>query len=56
MYLFSAGYWLLQDQKASEWSRGLDVLLHVGTTSDIPSVPENFPRCGSWVGPEFFLI
>ncbi|RZF40482.1 hypothetical protein LSTR_LSTR000361 [Laodelphax striatellus] len=50
------GYWLLHDQKAAHWSQGLDVILHVGNSNDLPSVPENFPRCGNWVGPEYFLI
>ncbi|KAL1450932.1 hypothetical protein WDU94_003242 [Cyamophila willieti] len=32
------------------------VLFHVGDISDLPPTPENFPTCGSYVGPDFFLI
>ncbi|KAK9512206.1 hypothetical protein O3M35_000676 [Rhynocoris fuscipes] len=52
----SAGYWLLHDQSAAQWSRGLDLVLRIGKESDLPSLPEDFPKCGSWVGPQFFLI
>ncbi|XP_073981277.1 uncharacterized protein isoform X2 [Rhodnius prolixus] len=52
----SAGYWLLHDQSAAQWSRGLDLVLRVGKESDLPPLPEKFPKCGSWVGPQFFLI
>ncbi|KAF6203748.1 hypothetical protein GE061_002082 [Apolygus lucorum] len=52
----SPGYWLLHDQSASHWASGLDILFKVGETSDLPPVPEHFPKCGSWVGPQFFLI
>ncbi|XP_014240570.1 laccase-2-like isoform X2 [Cimex lectularius] len=50
------GYWLLHDQSASQWASGLDVVLKVGENYNLPSVPDNFPKCGSWVGPQFFLI
>ena len=26
----------------------MGLLVHVGTESDLPPVPENFPRCGNW--------
>ncbi|BES97113.1 Multicopper oxidase [Nesidiocoris tenuis] len=50
------GYWLLHDQSATHWVNGLDILFKVGEPSDLPPIPENFPKCGSWVGPQFFLI
>ncbi|XP_014282533.2 uncharacterized protein [Halyomorpha halys] len=50
------GYWLLHEQSSSEWANGLDVVLRVGGKTDLPPVPDNFPTCGSWVGPQFFLI
>ncbi|XP_067008292.2 uncharacterized protein [Anabrus simplex] len=50
------GLWLLHDQRLMHWSAGLAALLHVGKWSDTPPVPSDFPRCGSWVGPQFFLI
>ncbi|XP_023707484.1 laccase-4 isoform X2 [Cryptotermes secundus] len=50
------GYWLLHDQHVSNWENGFDVIFHVGGPNDVPTPPKDFPRCGSWVGPEFFLI
>ncbi|XP_049858969.1 uncharacterized protein LOC126353852 isoform X3 [Schistocerca gregaria] len=50
------GYWLIHDQRPSHWTAGLAVLLQVGSSSDVTNVPSDFPRCGSWVGPEFLLI
>ncbi|KAG8291107.1 hypothetical protein J6590_068953 [Homalodisca vitripennis] len=50
------GYWLLHDERPAYWARGLGVILHVGGPDDIPPVPKDFPTCGSWVGPEFFLV
>lgn len=52
----SKGYWMLRDEHAAEWTRGLDVILQVGETSDMVPAPEDFPKCGSFVGPEYFLI
>ena len=53
---FLTGYWLLHDQHFSYWTKGFDVILHVGRPYDVPPTPKDFPRCGSWVGPEYFLI
>nr|XP_033190586.1 laccase-4-like isoform X1 [Bombus vancouverensis nearcticus] len=50
------GYWMLRDEHAAEWTRGLDVILQVGHTSDMVPAPEDFPKCGSFVGPDYFLI
>ncbi|KAF3428281.1 hypothetical protein E2986_03713 [Frieseomelitta varia] len=50
------GYWMLRDEHAAEWTRGLDVILQVGETSDMVPAPEDFPKCGSFVGPDYFLI
>lgn len=52
----SIGYWFLHDERPSYWSQGLGVILHVGAEDDVPPVPDQFPACGNWVGPEFFLI
>ena len=27
---------------------GMSIVLQVGEPSDVPPVPEDFPRCGSW--------
>ncbi|KAG8230257.1 hypothetical protein J437_LFUL009795 [Ladona fulva] len=50
------GYWLLHDQHISHSAWGLNVILHVGSDNQLPPTPPDFPKCGSWVGPEFFLI
>lgn len=50
------GYWMLRDEHAPEWTRGLDVILQVGEQSDMVQAPEDFPKCGSFVGPDYFLI
>ncbi|XP_046390211.1 laccase-2-like isoform X2 [Ischnura elegans] len=50
------GYWLLHDQHVSHSSWGLNVILHVGRDDQMPPPPPGFPKCGSWIGPEFFLI
>nr|BBH63275.1 multicopper oxidase related protein [Nephotettix cincticeps] len=46
------GFWLLHDER---W-QGLGVIFHVGSPGDTPAMPDNFPTCGDFVGPEFFLI
>ncbi|XP_043281770.1 laccase-4-like isoform X2 [Venturia canescens] len=50
------GYWMLRDEHALEWTRGLDVVLRVGESGDLVSPPQDFPKCGSFVGPDYFLI
>lgn len=50
------GYWMLRDEHAAEWTRGLDVILQVGEPSDMVTAPQDFPKCGSFVGPDYFLI
>ncbi|KAL0272318.1 UNVERIFIED_CONTAM: hypothetical protein PYX00_005342 [Menopon gallinae] len=49
------GYWLLDEEHSTSWSRGMSVILRVGKASDLPEPPKDFPRCGNWVGPEYFL-
>lgn len=50
------GYWLLREQSFYQWPSGLGVILQVGEESDLPPIPTDFPKCGSFVGPEFFLM
>ncbi|XP_057656269.1 uncharacterized protein LOC130893867 [Diorhabda carinulata] len=50
------GFWLLRDENAQGWTRGMDILFQVGDTGDIPAPPTNFPTCGNFVGPDFFLL
>nr|XP_012149654.1 PREDICTED: laccase-5-like isoform X1 [Megachile rotundata] len=50
------GYWMLRDEHSPYWTRGLDVILQVGENSDMASAPQDFPKCGSFVGPDYFLI
>lgn len=50
------GFWILRDERSNQWTRGLDVLLQVGERSDFVQAPSDFPKCGSYVGPHYFLI
>lgn len=50
------GYWLMRDERSTHWTRGLDFILKVGESSDFVQAPKDFPKCGSYVGPEYFLI
>lgn len=49
------GFWMLRDELSNSWSSGMDIILQVGTEDDVESAPSDFPTCGNWVGPEFFL-
>ncbi|KAL4714567.1 hypothetical protein ACJJTC_006613 [Scirpophaga incertulas] len=50
------GYWMMRDERSSHWTRGLDFILKVGSERDFVQAPPDFPKCGSYVGPEYFLI
>ncbi|XP_013180731.1 PREDICTED: laccase-2-like [Papilio xuthus] len=50
------GYWMMRDERSAHWTRGLDFVLKVGEESDFVQAPPDFPKCGSYVGPEYFLI
>ncbi|XP_014606094.1 PREDICTED: L-ascorbate oxidase-like isoform X1 [Polistes canadensis] len=50
------GYWMLRDEHAVDWTRGLDVILQVGQPNEMIQAPLDFPKCGSFVGPDYFLI
>lgn len=47
---------MLKDEHSHYWTRGLDMVLQVGDRSEMVQTPSNFPTCGSFVGPDFFLI
>ncbi|CAH0604858.1 unnamed protein product [Chrysodeixis includens] len=50
------GFWMMRDERSSHWTRGLDFILKVGEERDFVQAPTDFPKCGSYVGPEYFLI
>ncbi|CAG9585212.1 unnamed protein product [Danaus chrysippus] len=50
------GYWMMRDERSAHWTRGLDFVLKVGDQRDFVQAPADFPKCGSYVGPEYFLI
>ncbi|XP_035910137.1 uncharacterized protein LOC118511322 isoform X1 [Anopheles stephensi] len=52
----NAGLWLLRDIGSPAWSRGLDVVLNVGTHQPNFDIPSNFPSCRHFVGPRYFLV
>lgn len=55
-YFLPVGFWMLRDEHSHHWTRGLDVVFQVGHLSDMIPLPTNFPTCGSWIGPDFFLV
>ncbi|XP_044271354.1 laccase-2-like [Tribolium madens] len=50
------GFWMLRDEGSRGWTRGLDIVLQVGEPSDMVSSPTDFPTCGNYIGPDFFLM
>ncbi|XP_053675569.1 uncharacterized protein LOC128725823 [Anopheles nili] len=52
----AAGLWMLRDIGSPSWSRGLDVVLNVGTHQADFDIPSDFPSCRHFVGPRYFLI
>ncbi|CAH2086221.1 unnamed protein product [Euphydryas editha] len=50
------GYWMMRDERSAHWTRGLDFVFKVGDNRDFVQAPPDFPKCGSYVGPEYFLI
>ncbi|XP_063928089.1 uncharacterized protein LOC135141166 isoform X2 [Zophobas morio] len=50
------GFWMLRDEKSKGWTRGMDIVFQVGDSSDLPSTPSDFPTCGNYIGPDFFLM
>ncbi|XP_072045969.1 uncharacterized protein [Amphiura filiformis] len=42
------GWWLLHCHKIFHIADGMTIAVQVGEQSDLPPVPEDFPRCGSW--------
>ncbi|XP_050074176.1 uncharacterized protein LOC126561868 [Anopheles maculipalpis] len=52
----NAGLWLLRDIGSPSWSRGLDVVLNVGSHQPNFDIPSNFPSCRHFVGPRYFLV
>lgn len=50
------GIWLLRDENANGWTRGLDVLLHIESRNESFDIPSDFPKCENYVGPKYFLV
>ncbi|XP_033096053.1 laccase-1-like [Anneissia japonica] len=42
------GWWLFHCHLEFHVEIGMALVIHVGNDSDLPKIPENFPRCGSW--------
>lgn len=47
---------MLRDENSHGWSKGLDLAIEVGERHQMVSTPSNFPTCGNYIGPEFFLL
>ncbi|XP_045474292.1 L-ascorbate oxidase-like [Harmonia axyridis] len=50
------GFWMLRDEQSKGYTRGMDIVFQVGSYRDMVPPPSGFPSCGSFVGPDFFLI
>lgn len=57
MYNFYVlGYWLFRSEKTSEWTNGLALIFRIPNPhGKSPAIPDDFPKCGNFIGPEFFL-
>ncbi|XP_071949840.1 uncharacterized protein [Antedon mediterranea] len=42
------GWWLFHCHLEFHIEIGMGLVIHVGDDSDLPEIPDNFPRCGSW--------
>ncbi|XP_072044923.1 uncharacterized protein [Amphiura filiformis] len=47
------GQWLFHCHDIFHLMDGMAIVLQVGETSDLPPIPEDFPRCGSWSKPAY---
>ncbi|KZS15189.1 Laccase 2 [Daphnia magna] len=45
------GYWLFHCHLSFHIEVGMGLIFKVGEHHDFPQVPENFPKCGSWLPP-----
>lgn len=45
------GYWLFHCHFQFHILIGMNLIIHIGTQSDLPPVPPNFPRCGHHLPP-----
>lgn len=48
------GFWLFHCHFMYHFAIGMNVVLQVGTTADVPPVPTNFPKCGDFLLPISF--
>nr|CAD7452287.1 unnamed protein product [Timema tahoe] len=56
IYTDNPGYWLVESRQSNQVDEvGLQFILHVGEISNLPAVPKNFPRCGTFKGPDFLF-
>ncbi|XP_060529853.1 uncharacterized protein LOC132704101 [Cylas formicarius] len=50
------GMWMLRDEKSVGWTKGLDTVFQFGDIGEMVATPSNFPSCGNYIGPDFFLL
>lgn len=43
------GWWFFHCHFSWHTATGMNVVLHVGTSYDLPPVPRNFPTCNNWI-------
>jgi hypothetical protein len=44
-----SGYWMFHCHILNHQETGMFMVFQVGDTTDIPSVPQNFPKCGNYI-------
>lgn len=47
------GYWFMHCHFEFHANSGMAVIIKVGSEKDIPSPPDNFPKCGNFLAPEY---
>ena len=47
---------MFRDEKTHGWTKGLDMAIEVGERHEMIATPSNFPSCGNFIGPDFFLM
>lgn len=50
-YFILLGYWLFHCHLSFHIEVGMGLIFKVGEHEDFPPIPENFPKCGSWLPP-----
>lgn len=50
-FIISSGYWLFHCHLSFHIEVGMGLIFKIGEDHDLPPIPPNFPKCGSWLPP-----